>query len=585
MKSFIRNLTLKKKIESIVFLCVFLLAAVSQISIHLTTLAHQKVLYQAVAASLSVSSKELENRLGNVSIMADMLLADNTMQKNLGILKDTPRGQIHTVAYKSIYTTLNEYYFNFHKNSIKNMSLIQRDNYIHTHIMNGDKLPDSVQKDLIKRAEAAKGKTIWITDYSDNYGLFLVKNIRRTQFFKLDSVGNLIVNIDMKQLMDTSIDSNLLYEEANYILLDQGNSIYNSSGISKQATAKLKERLYSKYGLLDYENKNYFYVLGGLSDFPWDYVCLIPYDKINSSLRETLKLCIFLTAAAILTALALSTALINSIMKHFNYLLVKMQNFAEGQNSDPGVPYDYTGRTDELGILHTRFDQMVENVNQLIRTNYLNEILKKEAQLKALENQINPHFLYNTLESINWRAKSVGAADISSMAENLGTLLRITLDQANKEVCLKRELELITCYMTIQKYRYEDRLEYKIEVKETLLSCMVLKLTLQPLVENSIRYGLEENTEGCQILIRAECDDTTLWVYVKNNGSVFEDDLLEKLKTNQIPTHGFGIGLLNILERMKLTYGEGFGLTLYNENDQAVARLAFPLRGKEDSYA
>jgi len=259
-----------------------------------------------------------------------------------------------------------------------------------------------------------------------------------------------------------------------------------------------------------------------------------------------------------------------------------MKNFADGQKESLDIPYDYTGRTDELGILHTQFDQMVNQVNELIQNGYLNEILRKEAQLKALETQMNPHFLYNTLESINWRAKSVGAKDISSMAENLGTLLRITLDQNSKEVPLRRELELVQCYMTIQKFRYEDRLEYKITVPEDLYSCYVLKLTLQPLVENSIRYGLEENTEGCFIHILAERTSDVLYVYIKNNGSAFEDQLLEKLKTNQISPHGFGIGLLNILQRMQLTYGEEYGLTLYNENEQAVARLAFPLVRKEN---
>ncbi|MDK2966387.1 sensor histidine kinase [Lacrimispora sp.] len=329
-------------------------------------------------------------------------------------------------------------------------------------------------------------------------------------------------------------------------------------------------------------DRNYFYVRKLLPEYNWNYICMIPYDNISASLRTSFQFSFFITFIAVIISSVLSSILINSIIRHFNNLLLKMKNFADGQNEILPVSYDYKERTDELGILHTRFDQMVNDVNILIRNNYLNEILRKEAQLKALENQMNPHFLYNTLESINWRAKSVGAKDISSMAENLGTLLRITLDQNSKEVPLRRELELIQCYMTIQKFRYENRLEYRITVPEYLYSCYVLKLTLQPLVENSIRYGLEENTEGCFIHILAECDTDTLYITIKNNGSAFEDNLLEKLKTSQVSPHGFGIGLVNILQRMQLTYGEKYGLTLYNENEQAVARLAFPLVRKEN---
>lgn len=582
MSAFIRNLALKRKIQSIVFLCIFLLTSVSLINIHMTSLAHQKVLDQTIATSLTFSAKELDNRLQNISTMGDMILADTTMQKHLGILKDTSLLPERTVAYKTVYGMLNEYYFNFRKNNIRYMSLYQGNFSVHTHIMNKEKLPDSIRNDLIARAESGRGKTIWVTDYSDQYGFFMVKNIRRSQFLKLDSIGNLIVNIDMNALMDTSTDSSRLYEAADYILYRGDTFIYHSSLFTDHTPFEASRLFHSRYGQLDWNGKNYFYVKRSLPDYNWDYVCIIPYDTISASLKDSLRLCFLITITAVIASTALSSALIDSITKHFDFLMLKMKHFADGQKEALTAAYHYEDRTDELGILHTRFDQMVREVNELIRTGYLNELLKKEAQLKALENQMNPHFLYNTLESINWRATSMGANDISTMAENLGTLLRITLDQKNKEVPLRRELELVTCYMTIQKYRYEERLEYQVTVPEELLSNYVLKLSIQPLVENSIRYGLEENTECCFIHILAECREDVLYVYIKNNGSVFEDHLLEKLKNNQISPHGFGIGLLNILERLKLAYGEEYGLTLYNENEQAVARLTFPLVRKEE---
>jgi len=230
---------------------------------------------------------------------------------------------------------------------------------------------------------------------------------------------------------------------------------------------------------------------------------------------------------------------------------------------------------------------MVEEVKQLIKTNYLNQILIKDAQFKALENQMNPHFLYNTLESINWRAKIIGSKDISAMAESLGTLLRLTLDQTSKEISLRRELESVRCYMTIQKFRYEERLDYRILVPENLMNHLVLKLSLQPLVENAVRYGLEENTDRCLIEILAETDheNESLYVYIKNNGSSFEENLLEKLKTHEVEPHGFGIGLLNIQNRMQITFGEAYGIELYNEGELAVARLMFPLTNEKKGGA
>ena len=577
MKQFIRNLSLKKKIHSIVILCIILLSFASLISIQLVSKAHQKVLYQSTASSLSYTSKELKNRLDNLSTMADMFLADTSIQKGLGTLKDSPSIPDRSIAYKSLYGALNEYYLTFRKNNIKFMSLYQNRYSIHTHISSKNTLPQSVIEDLVKRGEEAKGRTIWITDYSDQYGLFMVKHLLRTEYLTLDSLGTLVVNINTDGLIRAATSTSRYYEDTHYILYSKEDILYNSTSLNTETISTFDRIFHSRYGLIHTDGNSFFYVKGVIPEFGWDYVCLIPYGSIADSLLTSLKICLVILAVSIVLALLLSSAFIDSITKHFDNLLFKMERFAGGQLETPVISYDYSKRTDELGILHACFDQMVDKVNQLIRTNYLNQILIKEAQLKALETQMNPHFLYNTLESINWRAKTVGAKDISSMTESLGTLLRITLDQKHQTVPLSKELELVKCYMTIQKYRYEDRLEYEISAPQNLIGCDVLKLTLQPLVENAIRYGLEENTEDCRILITAETDGSSLFIYVRNNSSAFEEDIIKKLKNHKIEPHGFGIGLLNIQERMQLTYGESYGLTLYNEEDQAVARLSFPL--------
>nr|WP_288828884.1 sensor histidine kinase [uncultured Clostridium sp.] len=583
MKHFIRNLSLKKKIHSIVFFCIILLALASLFSIQLITKANQKVLYQSVATSLSYTGKELNNRLDNISTMADMFLADTNIQYGLGTLKDSLSIQDRSIAYKSLYGVLNEYYFTFRKNNINFMSLYQDRYSIHTHIAAGKMLPEAVVEDLVSRAENARGRTVWITDYSDQYGLFMVKHLLRTEYLTLDPLGTLIVNINVDGLIKAATNTSHFNDDTRYILSSQENLIYNSSSIKADERTLFGNYFHSRYGLVNKDGNSFFYVKGIIPEYGWDYVCLIPYGSIADSLRTSLEVCLIIIAVSIGLAILMSSSLIDSITRHFDNLLLKMERFAAGQSETLQVSYDYSNRTDELGILHSCFDQMVDKVNQLIKTNYLNEILIKEAQLKALETQMNPHFLYNTLESINWRAKTIGAKDISSMTESLGTLLRITLDQKNKQVPLSRELELVQCYMTIQKYRYEDRLEYEISAPENLVGCYVLKLTLQPLVENAIRYGLEENTEGCSILIAAETDGSSLFVTVRNNSSSFEEDLISKLKNRETQPHGFGIGLLNISERMKLTYGDHYGLILYNEDDQAVAQLSFPLNpSRED---
>ncbi|MCD7906951.1 MAG: sensor histidine kinase, partial [Clostridium sp.] len=150
---------------------------------------------------------------------------------------------------------------------------------------------------------------------------------------------------------------------------------------------------------------------------------------------------------------------------------------------------------------------------------------------------------------------------------------------------LEQELELIRAYMTIQKIRFEERLDYTIMVSPSYNKVPIPKLTIQPLVENAIQYGLEQTTEECVILITAELTGTLFSLYVKNNGSQFEDHLLERLQTAEILPNGLGIGLLNIDKRLKLTFGPEYGLSLYNEGELAVARISIPFQESEDHNA
>ena len=460
------------------------------------------------------------------------------------------------------------------------MSIYQGSFSLHTYMPSSRvHLPKEVEEDLIQRAYDAQGATIWITDYSQEQGLFLVKSIRRTENLQLDSIGILLVNVDLDGLVTEATSPGFLQQESSYLLYDDKNLIYSSPSIPQETADHYADLFDSSYGPVSFSGKDFFYVKSRMENTGWKYVCIIPYNTIMASIYASIRICLGILLASVVLATVLSSALIDSITRHFENLLVKIKNFGDGNQAPLPMDYDYENRSDELGILHRQFDHMVEEVNQLIRTNYLNEILIKEAQFKALENQMNPHFLYNTLESINWRAKVIGAKDISAMAESLGILLRISLDQKSKQVPLSRELELVQSYMTIQKYRYEERLNYQAAVPESLMGCYVLKLTLQPLVENAIRYGLEENTDSCLIQITAETDPerNALLLYIKNNGSSFEENLLEKLKNHQVEPHGFGIGLLNIQNRMQLTFGESYGLEVYNEDDLAVACLTYPL--------
>lgn len=299
---------------------------------------------------------------------------------------------------------------------------------------------------------------------------------------------------------------------------------------------------------------------------------------------------LFILFAGVVLIVFISYCLIRSILKHFKILLKKMDKFSRDEAALLSTKYDceYAYRKDEIGRLHQGFERMTTRIQNLVNTNYVNEILAREAQIKALESQINPHFLYNTLESINWRAKAVNNREISLMTESLGSLLRATLSNKKSLVTLSYELNLILSYITIQQIRFEERLDYREQVPDGLKNALIPPLTLQPLVENAIHYALEEMTETCYITILAAETDKTgkngercIRISVTNSGSSFDEDLLELLKQHKKQPSRSGIGLLNIDKRIKLLFGEDYGLSLFNQEDCAVASITIPYRTEE----
>jgi two-component system sensor histidine kinase YesM len=225
---------------------------------------------------------------------------------------------------------------------------------------------------------------------------------------------------------------------------------------------------------------------------------------------------------------------------------------------------------------------------QIVNEAYIQKLQKeqvfsrqKEMQLKILSSQINPHFLYNTLETIRMMALSKKEKEIATTIKMLSQILRQTLSADDKTIPLTVELELVKNYLSIQKLRFGSRMDYSINVDENANNCKILPLLIQPLVENSIIHGLETKQGGGRINISVAVNENTLYIDVTDNGTGIEPEKLEKLKAvlasdeNSIDGH---IGLVNVNRRIKLHYGSGYGLTLCEGQENGInVRVVIPL--------
>ena len=260
----------------------------------------------------------------------------------------------------------------------------------------------------------------------------------------------------------------------------------------------------------------------------------------------TILICIF---AAVL-AYFITSGMVSSRIERLTHF---MQEVQEG-SMDMQMESD---DRDEIGMLYRGFGSMMKRIRTLINEVYLSKLTQKEAELKALQAQINPHFLYNTLSLINWKALAAGEEDISRMTLALSTFYRTALNRGRNVLQVETELSNTRAYLEIQSMLHDGDFDYEIEAQTEILQCESLNLILQPLVENAIHHGIEEKTDGRgKITVRGWKEDNCVWFMVEDNGVGMEQEVADKILTMESK----GYGVRNVDERIRLCYGEKYAM-------------------------
>lgn len=584
MISFIKNhyinLKLNTKILIITSLTTSLFFAL-MIYIGVKTIipAYNNTLYENISSNLLYSSVQIESSLESAVALSNIMLADSSIQTNLGLLQSgTP---LNLSIYSALYNTVQNFYTESKIPIVSHITLLSGKYTVQSY-PTANNIPYDVRRHINNLSISANGGALWITDYCEDYGLFLSRVIRKIDRLELSHLGILTLTIDLSPILDWAFNSDY-YQNAYCLLYDDDNLIYRTKKTNLNVSIENLNELSGPYDFITIDNHQYFVTKGTLTHYGWDYFILINLDDINHSIHISKISYFIIIFLCFLLNILLCHRLLQPITTHLNYLIKRMKQFGSSKDLSVDNTFQYTCRKDEIGMLHQQFYSMATEIQDLIKFNYLNQLLLKDAELKALENQINPHFLYNTLDFINWRAKQIGESEISLMVQSLGNLLRLTLNNNSINSTLGAEINLVNAYITIQQIRFEERLIFSMEIDDSFYNIPMPKITLQPIVESAIVYGLEKMIDPCTITIKAIKNNTTLNIYIKHNGPLFEDNLLEKLKFNEYNSSELGIGLQNIDERLKLFFGNDFGLTLYNEDHLAVVKICIPINTENSS--
>ena len=309
----------------------------------------------------------------------------------------------------------------------------------------------------------------------------------------------------------------------------------------------------------------------------WLYVVRTPYGEIRDSIRSANRQSSALTALIALVTLLVCQQMIRGIVRHLERLVKKMDDYRKGMLPPDEPDSRYAERTDEIGRLHRHFDRMAREARRLSDENYTRMLLLKEAQYRQLQAQIQPHFLFNTLSSIVWCAYRNEDEETAELTQQLSRVLRASMAGGETTVPLADELALIRDYMAIQQARYGERLEYSEEVGPGFEHTEMPRMTLQPIVENAIRHGLEQTLEPCRVRVYGAVCGENAHNTIENNGSEIPPDILERLQNGKLSPSGTGVGLRNIQQRIQLAFSEEYGLKFASENGRTMVTVVVPL--------
>lgn len=256
--------------------------------------------------------------------------------------------------------------------------------------------------------------------------------------------------------------------------------------------------------------------------------------------------------------------------------LEKSMKLVEEGNFDINI--DIRGE-DEVVELSRTFNIMVSRIRELMDQILVEQEAKRKSELNALQAQINPHFLYNTLDSIVWMAENEKSQDVITMVTALARLFRISISKGKNIISVEQELEHARNYMIIQKIRYKNKFQFEIDADPEALSHKTLKLILQPIIENSIYHGIEYMVDEGLIKISVKINDDKLIYEISDNGLGMKQEVLENILSYESKnTGGSGVGVKNVHERIQLSYGKEYGLEIESEIEEGTTvKITIPL--------
>lgn len=397
---------------------------------------------------------------------------------------------------------------------------------------------------------------------------------------KEEELGICSISVSAKYFQDIMKNANITSEGLVYLMSENGRMITSSN-------SSILQKMQKKGILLNYGaelfmekkkegQKEYYITRQNVDGASWQMILIIPENEYEDQYRFLWLSAALMLGSMIAVIVLMSYLLSGYYVGRLKKLNVEMTGLESG-NLNANLPI--TTEEDEIEEIYHNFNGMVQEVQRLMQEHYQLGKEVKMAEVRALQAQINPHFLYNTLDLINWISMDYGAEEIGTLTWNLARFYRLSLNHGKSLISIGEEVEHVEVYVNIENYHFDNAISLEVDVPEELKSYACLNIILQPFVENAIVHGIAEkpDIESCEIRICARREEQDIAFSVQDDGPGVDVKEMQKETQQDIRTAQHGYGVRNINFRLKLCFGEKYGVTYLESEKGTHVEIKIPV--------
>jgi len=563
-------------------LLAFSLLSVMIIAVVACVVSYRRVMDMAVITSeqmVEKTSKEIDGLLEDMTVLTRVISQDSSVQAVMRTqyaqYKDQFSDQFELDAYLS---KLNQYNDNiFAMYFFADNGIVGKSKY---YAINGENIVESPYYQQAQNKETS----LWLEPSVGSHFAITTGETLITAITPVKELGSgkyrgmVVVELEearVQSYLSTRISENgfLYIRDANGVPIIFPDDV----GEEEQQHVKEQERDDSRQGILfsDLQIEQTLFHSG------WTVVCVMPGMELARNIIDIVMIVCFVSLGVILLALLFAYRCAVFLVQPIIALDEKMQQVEQGDLSVRATAV----RQDEIGALTNRFNSMIETIRSLMTQKLENERKLRLTEFKALQAQIKPHFLYNTLDSIIWMARTENNEGVERMALALTRFLKIGLSRGRETITVREELEHADNYLIIQNIRYKNQFAYEITAEPGIHDYLIPKLVLQPLIENAIYHGMKLKRKACALRVWARQEQGNVAIDVVDNGVGMTSERIQALRNtlqNGQGPRADSYGVINVNERISILFGKEYGVTFESAlGEGSCFRITLPMQQKE----